>query len=70
MNIITNLKKVALLSVVALCGFAVNAQTIDHEGVTYKLTASTKTAAVQKPSTAIGTYVDVVVVDKVPYNGA
>lgn len=70
MNIITNLKKVALLSVVALCGFAVNAQTIDHEGVTYKLTASSKTAAVQKPSTAIGTYVDVVVVDKVPYNGA
>ena len=69
MNIITTLKRATLLSAVALCSFAVSAQTIDYNGVTYKLTASSKTAAVQKPSTAIGTYVDVVIPDVVPYNG-
>lgn len=69
MNIFTTLKRTALLSAAVLCGFAVSAQTIDYNGVTYKLTAKDATAAVQKPSTAIGTYVDIVVVDSVPYEG-
>jgi hypothetical protein len=68
MNIITTLKRAALLSVAVLCGFAVNAQTFDHEGITYKVSGTT--VIIQKPSAAIGTYAgDLVIPEKVPYNG-
>lgn len=68
MNIITTLKRAALLSVAVLCGFAVNAQTFDHEGITYKVSGTT--VIIQKASTAIGSYSgDLVIPETVPYNG-
>lgn len=68
MNIFTTLKRASLLSVAVLCGFAVNAQTFDHEGITYKVSGTT--VIIQKPSAAIGTYSgDLVIPETVPYNG-
>ena len=68
MNIITTLKRAALLSVAVLCGFAVNAQTFDHEGITYKVSGTT--VIIQKASTAIGSYSgDLVIPETVSYNG-
>ena len=68
MNIFTTLKRASLLSVAVLCGFAVNAQTFDYEGITYKVSGTT--VIIQKPSAAIGTYSgDLVIPETVPYNG-
>lgn len=67
MNIITTLKRSALLSVAVLCGVVANAQ-FDYEGITYKVSGST--VIIQKPSAAIGTYKgDLVIPETVPYNG-
>lgn len=68
MNIFTTLKRASLLSVAVLCGFAVNAQTFDHEGITYKVSGTT--VIIQKPSATIGTYSgDLVIPETVSYNG-
>ena len=67
MNIITTLKRTALLSAAVLCGLVANAQ-FDYEGITYKVSGTT--VIIQKPSAAIGTYAgDLVIPEKVPYNG-
>ena len=68
MNIITTLKRATLLSAVVLCGFAVNAQTFDHEGITYKVSGTT--VIIQKASATIGSYSgDLVIPESVDYNG-
>ena len=68
MNIFTTLKRASLLSAVVLCGFVVNAQTFDHEGITYKVSGTT--VIIQKASTAIGSYSgDLVIPESVDYNG-
>lgn len=67
MNIITTLKRSAVLSVAVLCGVVANAQ-FDYEGITYKVSGAT--VIVQKASSAIGTYSgDLVIPETVPYNG-
>lgn len=68
MNIFTTLKRASLLSVAVLCGFAVNAQTFDLEGITYKVSGTT--VIVQAASSTIGSYAgDLVIPETVDYNG-
>ena len=68
MNIFTTLKRASLLSVAVLCGFAVNAQTFDHEGITYKVSGTT--VIVQAASKTIGSYAgDLVIPESVEYSG-
>ena len=67
MNIITTLKRSALLCLAVLCSVVANAQ-FDYEGITYKVSGTT--VIIQKPSAAIGTYKgDLVIPETVPYNG-
>ena len=67
MNIITTLKRSAILSLAVFCSVVANAQ-FDYEGITYKVSGTT--VIIQKPSAAIGTYKgDLVIPEKVPYNG-
>ncbi len=67
MNIITTLKRTAMLGVAVLCGVVANAQ-FDYEGITYKVSGTT--VIVQKASAAIGSYSgDLVIPETVPYNG-